>query len=105
MAKILAPNRQYTGISASIAFANGVGETSTPHLISWFKEHGYQVEGDEDQQENNQGTDNTDNDKPLEKMDKKELESVADEMMLEHDSKTTKEQFIAMIKEAKEQEE
>lgn len=44
MARIIAPNRQYTGISASVEFKEGVGETSDPHLISWFKAHGYTVE-------------------------------------------------------------
>lgn len=44
MAKILAPNREYTGVSASVAFCNGIGETDNPTLISWFKEHGYIVE-------------------------------------------------------------
>ena len=44
MAKIKAPNKEYTGISASVVFTNGVGETENPHLIEWFKEHGYEVE-------------------------------------------------------------
>ncbi len=44
MAKILAPNKEYTGVSASVPFCNGVGETDNSTLISWFKEHGYVVE-------------------------------------------------------------
>ena len=47
MAKIYAPNKQYTGVSASVTFVNGVGETSDPHLIQWFREHGYTVEEEE----------------------------------------------------------
>lgn len=43
MAKILAPNKSYTGMSASVAFCNGVGETDDKHLIDWFKKHGYEV--------------------------------------------------------------
>lgn len=43
MAKIYAPNKQYTGISASVRFVNGVGETSDPRLIKWFQERGYKV--------------------------------------------------------------
>ncbi|WP_338630686.1 hypothetical protein [Clostridium baratii] len=43
MAKIIAPNKQYTGISASVLFCNGIGETTNKDLISWFKEHGYSV--------------------------------------------------------------
>ena len=44
MAKIKAPNKQYSGISAGIGFVNGVGESNDPHLLLWFKEHGYEVE-------------------------------------------------------------
>ncbi|PYG90143.1 hypothetical protein LY28_00023 [Ruminiclostridium sufflavum DSM 19573] len=44
MAKIHAPNKQYTGISASVGFAKGIGETSDTDLIEWFKTHGYTVE-------------------------------------------------------------
>jgi len=44
MAKILCQNGQYTGISASVEFVDGVGETDNPYLIEWFKENGYIVE-------------------------------------------------------------
>lgn len=44
MAKIFAPNKQYTGISAGVNFVNGIGECTDPYLISWFKEKGYRVE-------------------------------------------------------------
>lgn len=47
MAKISAPNKQYTGISASVPFINGQGEADNPALIEWFREHGYTVEGEE----------------------------------------------------------
>ena len=43
--KIYSPNKDYTGVSASVAFCNGVGETEDPHLIEWFKNHGYEVKG------------------------------------------------------------
>lgn len=42
--KIFSPVKTYTGMSASVPFCNGVGETEDPHLIEWFKEHGYEVE-------------------------------------------------------------
>lgn len=51
MAKIYAPNKQYTGISASVMFVNGVGETSDPHLIKWFRERGYKVVEDAQEEE------------------------------------------------------
>jgi hypothetical protein len=44
MAKIHCPNKQYSGVSAGVTFVNGVGETTDPYLISWFKSHGYDVE-------------------------------------------------------------
>ena len=47
MAKIIAPNKQYTGTSASVGFVNGVGETINPNLIEWFNGHGYEVIEDE----------------------------------------------------------
>ena len=44
MSKIICPNKQYSGVSASVTFVNGVGETNNPRLIAWFKERGYTVE-------------------------------------------------------------
>lgn len=45
--KIYSPNKEYTGVSASVPFCNGVGETNDPHLIQWFKDHGYKAEESE----------------------------------------------------------
>lgn len=42
--KVHTPNKNYTGVSASVAFCNGVGETDDPHLLEWFKDRGYEVE-------------------------------------------------------------
>lgn len=47
MAQIIAPNKDYTGESASVTFVKGVGETSDAYLIEWFKEHGYTIIDDE----------------------------------------------------------
>jgi len=44
MARIIAPNDEYSGTSASVAFQRGVGETDDPALIAWFQAHGYRVE-------------------------------------------------------------
>ena len=44
--KICSPNKEYTGVSASVPFCNGMGETDDPYLIEWFKMHGYKVEED-----------------------------------------------------------
>jgi hypothetical protein len=48
MARIICPNKEYTGVSASVPFLNGIGETDDPHLIEWFKAHGYDVETDDE---------------------------------------------------------
>ena len=47
MAQIIAPNKDYTGESASVTFIKGVGETSDAYLIEWFRTHGYTVIEDE----------------------------------------------------------
>lgn len=44
MARIHSPNKKYDGVTASVKFNKGVGETSTPYLIEWFKKNGYTVE-------------------------------------------------------------
>jgi hypothetical protein len=44
MAKVLAPNKQYDGFSATIKFSQGVGECTDPLLLDWFRNHGYTVE-------------------------------------------------------------
>lgn len=46
--RIYSPVKNYTGISASVPFCNGKGETDDPLLIAWFSEHGYTVVPDSD---------------------------------------------------------
>ena len=46
MAKIYCKNKQYNGISASVNFINGVGESNLSHLLAWFQERGYTVVAD-----------------------------------------------------------
>jgi hypothetical protein len=45
--KIYTPVKGATGVWCSVYFQNGVGETKNPHLIEWFRNHGYRIEGDE----------------------------------------------------------
>lgn len=53
MAKIIAKNKQYTGVSATVQFVKGVGETDKDYLIKWFKDNGYEViDGDIEVDEN-----------------------------------------------------
>ena len=47
MAKVYAPLKDYNGISASVTFVNGVGETDNENLLEWFEEKGYTVERDD----------------------------------------------------------
>lgn len=42
--KIYAPVKDANGVWCSVRFVNGVGETENPHLIDWFKKHGYRIE-------------------------------------------------------------
>lgn len=109
MAKILAPNKQYTGISASVSFVNGVGETNSPHLIDWFNEHGYKVDLVVDDEVEDQEKDEhvQINILPgeLETLKKEQLHALADNLELEYTLKTTKEELIEMIKVAREMEE
>ena len=46
--KILAPNKSYTGVSASVAFCNGVGYTENKRLVEWFLDKGYKVIDEEE---------------------------------------------------------
>lgn len=47
MAKVYSPLKSYNGISASVTFVNGVGETDNENLLEWFEERGYTVEREE----------------------------------------------------------
>lgn len=42
--KIYTPVKNATGVWCNVYFQNGVGETNDPHLIEWFKSHGYEIE-------------------------------------------------------------
>lgn len=54
MAKVTAPNQQYNGLSATVMFVNGVGETDNQHLLDWFESRGYTVVYTEPEQEEEQ---------------------------------------------------
>ena len=43
MARIIAPNKQYAGVSAGVHFTGGEGHTDNEYLIKWFRDHGYEV--------------------------------------------------------------
>ena len=44
MAKITAPNKEFTGKRGQVAFIDGTAETDDPGMIAYFNRHGYKVE-------------------------------------------------------------
>ncbi len=92
MAKIICPNKQYDGVSASVTFTNGVGETDKPNLIAWFREHGYTVEECGKTEGGNGGG--------FEDMTAKELKAYADEKKIDLGKAKTKPEMIAAITKA-----
>ena len=43
MARVIAPNKGYTGVSAGVPFTGGEGHTDNPYLVEWFRGHGYEI--------------------------------------------------------------
>ena len=43
--KVHTPVKEYTGVVAGVAFADGVGETEDKNALAYFARHGYQVDG------------------------------------------------------------
>lgn len=85
MAKIYAPNKRYTGISASVSFVNGVGETNRPELLAWFSSNGYEVVQDEPI-------------KSIDKMNVSELKAYAVQNKIELGGATKKDEILTIIK-------
>lgn len=83
MAKIICPNKQYTGVSAGVPFIQGQGETNNERLIEWFKEHGYKVVDDE---------------KKLEDMNAEELKLYAEENGIDIGNSTSVKGILKKIK-------
>lgn len=44
MARVIAPNKEYAGVSAGVSFHGGEGNTDDPYILAWFRDHGYEVE-------------------------------------------------------------
>lgn len=92
MPKIHSPNKQYTGVSASVSFVNGAGECSDPHLLDWFELHGYTVEHEPA---------GPPPEKTVDDMNVPELKALAAKMGLALDEKAKKADIVAAIKGAK----
>lgn len=102
--KILAPNKSYTGVSASVTFCNGVGYTENKRLVEWFIDKGYKVI-DEDEVKSTLINDNKQNQErvdQLEEMTIEELMLYAEEVGVDIGKATTKEGILKKIKEAEE---
>ena len=77
--KVYSPNKDYAGVSASVPFCGGAGETDDPYLLDWFRKHGYTVEetGDagasehEDEPEHAEESEKSEEPKPSKEPDKK----------------------------------
>ncbi len=105
MAKIIAPNKSYTGVSASVAFANGKGETDDKHLIKWFEDHGYEVIKDAAEEglkvpppDNNKSE--SDGPKELTDMTVEELTAYAKEKAIDIGNSTSQKGILKKIQEA-----
>jgi|LDZT01.1.fsa_nt_gi hypothetical protein len=98
MAKILCPNKQYSGISASVTFVNGVGETENENLIAWFKAKGYKVE----EAEADQDPEGSGEEVKLEEMTAEELKAYAEENGIDIGKATSQEGILKKIEEATE---
>ena len=97
--KVFAPNKQYTGTSASVPFLNGVGETEDTRLLNWFKNHGYELEEEAQMDFANEQTIPKFQILPgeLGSMKKEELKALADALELKYTTSATNEQLIDMI--------
>lgn len=87
MAKVFAPNTQYTGLSASVMFLNGVAETDNENLLEWFESRGYTVERHEVEQE----------DISIEKMTVAQLKEYAKAQMIYLGDASKKDDILAVI--------
>lgn len=94
MAKVIAPNQQYSGLSATVMFVNGVGETDDLHLLEWFKSRGYTVEHTEPEKGENQ------DDIPIEKMTVAQLKEYAAKHEIDLGEATKKEDVLKVIQDA-----
>lgn len=92
MAKVFSPNKDYTGVSATVEFTRGVGECADPYLLSWFKSKGYTVE--EVEKPDNSG------DLDLENMTVDELKAYAEEKGIDLGKATSQKGILEKILEA-----
>ena len=93
MAKVYAPNRDYNGVTASVPFTNGVGFSSNPYLLDWFKEHGYKVEDDIAEAKSEANTD-------ISQLSYEELKTLAKDKGVDGYHKMKKEELVDALKDS-----
>ncbi|GAA5417926.1 hypothetical protein Pryu01_03004 [Paraliobacillus ryukyuensis] len=110
MAKIIAPNPDFTGVSASLHFVKGEAETEDEWLLQWFKSKGYEVEEQQDSEnpqepEEDLGdlepkfeTENLSAEAIDEQYNKDEIKARLDELEIEYKSSDNKESLIELLK-------
>ena len=97
MAKVYAPNKKYTGISATVAFVNGVGETEDTDLLAWFERNGYTIE---QAAVENKPSDPPDGNQELKDMSVEKLIAYAQENNIDLGQATTHAGILKKIQEA-----
>jgi hypothetical protein len=99
MAKIYAPNKQYSGVVATVTFVDGVGETNSPHLIDYFDRKGYTIKDKqaEKEQDNNVKLEDTD-EKNIEDMSYPDLKKMAKKIGVKDSHKMKKEKLVEVLK-------
>lgn len=93
MAKVYAPNKDYNGVTASVPFTNGVGFSSNPYLLDWFKEHGYKVEDDIAEAKSEANTD-------ISQLSYEELKTLAKDKGVDGYHKMKKEELLDALKDS-----
>lgn len=77
--KIYAPNADYTGVTAGVAFVNGEGEVKKDdhQRIAWFRERGFGIGKRSDAEDQMDHTNLKGSAKPLSELTRDELNEVA----------------------------